>query len=87
MGTKVYTESTCDRCGRIERGKGAYGELPPVGWSGIEITRRGEGEGWTNSTRQINGHICPSCTAAILACYNQKYPYPRDPKTGRFIRR
>ncbi len=89
MGTVVYTESTCDRCGTKSRAEGAHGGFPPKGWSSITLTRRGKQEGWVDSISQIEGHICPTCACDIVNYYTYTaMPTPmRDPKTGRFIRR
>ena len=65
-GTRVVTETTCTKCGMLQREDGAHGGMPPPGWSHITVTQRHEGSGWTNNTSHIDGHYCPDCTKGVV---------------------
>ena len=67
MASKVYTTSTCDRCGTRETREGADGSMPPVGWATCTITKREVAIGWTNHTSIFNGIVCPGCTMVLSA--------------------
>lgn len=65
MSTEVYTESTCDRCRRVERRPGAEGKMPPVGWAVATIQWRAPGTGWSGGGRREEACLCPACADAV----------------------
>ena len=66
MATKVYTESICEKCGKIEHRDGAEGGFPPVGWAEFTLVYREEGSGWTNN-RRVALTLCPKCADKVAA--------------------
>lgn len=62
---KVYTETQCDVCGKINRREGAEGECPAVHWARVRLTYRFDGEGWTNSQDE-EAILCPTCAEKVF---------------------
>ena len=63
MAVVVLTESTCDRCGRVDRRTGAHGDVPPPSWALVTVTFRDPSPlyaGWENSAlhRRVLCHDC-----------------------------
>jgi len=65
VGTRVLTESLCDRCGLKHVEEGAHGDIPPVAWSLAQLSIRAAGEGWSGGSRKVEWHLCPFCTRAV----------------------
>ena len=63
MSTRVYTESTCDRCNGVHRRDGAETAVPPVGWARFSLSYRVEGPGWSGGGRRVEATLCQSCAA------------------------
>ncbi len=74
MPIEVFTEAKCDRCGFTEKEQGAHGATPNIGWSQCSLSKRLEGEGWTNNER-IESLLCPKCARVIAQALGQKRPY------------
>jgi len=64
VGTRVLTESLCDRCGLKHVEEGAHGGMPPVAWSLTQLSIRAAGEGWSGGGLKV-WHLCPLCTQAV----------------------
>jgi len=64
MSIRVYTESTCTRCGEKKIKEGAHTAFPPVGWAALQATIRLEGAGWSNKERVADAVLCPKCVQA-----------------------
>ena len=62
MSTKVYTETTCNLCGHVQRIAGASKDCPPEYWAFVTLHRRLPGAGWTNNSKLFDGDLCTSCT-------------------------
>ncbi len=67
MGTEVYTESVCDRCGEVVRRKGAEGDIPPVEWARFTISYRAPGPGWSGGGARVELTLCSECANAVEA--------------------
>lgn len=64
---KVYTESSCSMCGLQVREEGASADFPPITWSGLSLTKRLPGSGWTQSQTLLMGEVCSTCAVAIVS--------------------
>jgi len=64
MATKVYTESTCEMCGRIKRSEGDEGVTLPIGWAEVVIFYR-LSEFNMSENRRIVKPVCPKCAGRL----------------------
>lgn len=71
MGTKVYTMTECDRCGRTDRRDGAEGGWTAEGWCVVTVAVRGIGrkfgEDWSRQGSRTEHTLCPDCARVVIA--------------------
>ncbi len=60
----VYTETTCGRCGKVQREEGARNEVPPCNWSECQISKRLLNH-WADK-HLLDIFLCPECTEIML---------------------
>lgn len=68
MGTRIYTDATCDRCGAAAVREGAWAETPPDDWVVLTMVRQVLG----NNRQRITKTLCPACADAIEAMVTSK---------------
>lgn len=59
-GIRVYTESTCSKCGMVDVRDGDKGECPPADWARLTLLIRRVGGGCENIDRFV-ALLCPEC--------------------------
>lgn len=65
MIAKVFTETTCGRCGKLDSREGAEASVPPVGWAYLHLRYRAEGTGWSGGGRRVDEVLCPACAGLV----------------------
>ena len=69
MGTKVYTDSICDRCGKQDKRDDVEGASPPVNWAIVfSLHIREAGSGWKPGGQNTRVTLCPDCIQTIEKC-------------------
>lgn len=69
MATEVVTRSRCELCGLADERAGAEGDIPPVLWSELVITKRLAGTGWANKSRR-HMQLCLRCADSVNRAIN-----------------
>lgn len=77
--TKIFTETQCARCGKVDRKQRYEGTIIPVGWAELELTYRREGSGWTNNSKFVNS-LCPECADKVRDFAIPSEPIPEQKK-------
>lgn len=76
MGTKVYTVTKCDRCGKTDQRDGAEGGWTAEGWCVVTVAVRGSGhkfgEDWSRQGSRTEHTLCPDCTVGVIDAMDPK---------------
>jgi len=75
MSTNVYTETTCQGCGKVAKREGQWDGVPPVGWlSGdFQIADKPDADGGYHAKQEacVEG-VCVACGDKVLAAVGVK---------------